>query len=178
MLVIFSGPYGVGKTHFMSYLSQRYGYKIIPTYITRELRLNETEKIHLSKNDFEKLKSENQFLYLKEHFDEFYGIKKKDMDFACSDNNIWMIDFPIEKAIEIIEYQYKLIVILPIDEIQIIENLTKENRLNRIRVALNDYSYNYIRLPAKFMKNNTLLIRNDFHKFLENINLIIRFVNH
>jgi guanylate kinase len=178
MLVIFSGTYGVGKTHFMSYLSKRYSFKIIPTYTTRELRRNETEKIHISKGEFEKLKSENKFLYLKEHFGEYYGIKRNDMEFAYLESIIWMIDFPIEKIMEIKEYRYKLIVILPIDERQIIENLTKENRIDRINSATTDFSINYADLSDKFVDNNTLIVKNYFDKFLENINLILQFLKH
>src|SRR5580698_4392711 len=98
MIAIFTGTYGAGKTHFMVNLSRRFGFKIIPTYTTRELRINEIEKIQITKPDFTEMMCNNLFIYVKEHFGENYGILKADMDFAESDTNIWMIDFPIDKV--------------------------------------------------------------------------------
>jgi guanylate kinase len=176
MLVIFSGTYGVGKTHFILHLAKNNNYKIIPTYTTRELRINEREKIHIGKDDF--VKSNNKFLYTKEHFDEYYGIKKLDIELACFEKDVWMIDFPIEKVNEIRQYPYKLIVILPIDKAQIIDNLTIDNRINRIDLAIQDYYNNYMNLSSKYSGTNTLVVINYFDKFQENINLINSFLNY
>ena len=166
MLVLLMGVYGVGKSTLIRKLSSHPRVRIINTYVTRNLRPNEFEKISVNKSIFEQWIKDGLFLSVNIHIGEYYGIKKDDIIKACADPNIiYIIDFPISKEIVFEDYQYKRIIILFESIEQLYKQLVGGGREERYHLALKDFEDNYKRLENEYKnKINTLIVVNEYGK--------------
>lgn len=76
LLIIISGPSGVGKGTIVQELLKREGYALSVSCTTRAKRTGEEDGVSyffLSREEFEKKIEENGFLEYSEHFDNYYG---------------------------------------------------------------------------------------------------------
>ena len=92
VMVILSSPSGVGKTTITKKLQQKYhNLKLSISHTTRQPRSNEIDGVDynfISKNDFEKLISNNEFYEYAKIFDNYYGTTKKNVDEAIKKNDV------------------------------------------------------------------------------------------
>lgn len=77
MLLILVGKSGVGKTQIMYELT-KHGFSIPPSYTTRPPRPND-DKIHLTDEEFDRLKQEHEFVDYVKYGGYKYGRKKSDI---------------------------------------------------------------------------------------------------
>jgi len=91
-MIILSSPSGVGKTTLTKKIQQKYrSFKISVSYTTRPPRSNEVDGVDyhfVSKDDFEKLMSENKFYEYAKIFENYYGTLKQSVDQTLLTNDI------------------------------------------------------------------------------------------
>ncbi len=92
IMIILSSPSGVGKTTLTKKIQQKYrSFKISVSYTTRPPRSNEVDGVDyhfVSKDDFEKLMSENKFYEYAKIFENYYGTLKQSVDQTLLTNDI------------------------------------------------------------------------------------------
>ena len=92
IMVILSSPSGVGKTTLTKKIEQKYkNFKLSISHTTRKPRSNEVNGVDyhfVTKKDFEKLISENQFYEYAKIFGNFYGTSKNTVDRDIKKNDI------------------------------------------------------------------------------------------
>lgn len=95
-LFIIFGPSGVGKsTVIKSLLSTNQNFVQIPSCTTRPIRSDDLEtnaRIHLTKDEFQKLISDNALVDWVEYSGHFYGKKKQDITSALEEGKIIILD--------------------------------------------------------------------------------------
>ncbi len=170
MLVLLFGVSCVGKTSLIQDLKDSFGWLSISTYMTREIRLGETEKQSITNDRFVQMETEKHFICANEIFGNKYGTPKNEIEIAVKDQNkYWMLDFPISKRHLLKEYKYTPVVILALDKKQLIEQITKSNRLDRLEYILKEYDDHYQKYHDFTDKNNTdIVIINHTNELKEN----------
>jgi guanylate kinase len=162
MLVLLFGVSCVGKTSLIQDLKDSFGWLSISTYMTREVRLGETEKQSVTNDYFVQMEAEKKFICVNEIFGNKYGTPKNEIEIAVEDQGrYWMLDFPISKRHLLKEYKYIPVVILAFDKKQLIEQITKSNRLDRLEYILKEYDDYYA----------------EYHNFIDQKNTDIAIVN-
>lgn len=159
MLVLLLGVSCVGKTSLIQDLKNSFGWLSVCTYMTREIRLGETEKISITNDFFMQMDAEKYFLCVNEFFGNKYGTPRTEIEIAVKDKDrYWMLDFPISKRYILEEYDYIPIVILASDKIQLIDQIIKSNRSNRLEYILNEYEDHYVKYHEFIDKENTDIV--------------------
>jgi guanylate kinase len=91
VLIVLSGPSGVGKGTIAKILSEREDVILSVSCTTRKPRKGETdgkEYFFISKEDFKKKIDENGFLEYSEHFENYYGTPKDFVFDKMKENNV------------------------------------------------------------------------------------------
>lgn len=92
------GPSGCGKStiiHHLQEIDSRFQY--ISPYTTRELREGETDKIHVSLGDIQRMDSENKLLTVNNIYGIYYATPKDVIDNALSCGLFPILDWPVDK---------------------------------------------------------------------------------
>lgn len=116
MLCILAGPTCVGKTIIGNKLVQKPNIKRFTTHTTRPLdeadRLNgnEPQYIHHSKEEFQKMISENTFFEYVKHAEHYYGSMFSDVEKAIKDKDNFYIAILNIEGIEFYKKYYPEIV--------------------------------------------------------------------
>lgn len=149
MLVLFFGVSGVGKTTLMDVLVTNFGWKYVPSYMTRPLRGHEVGKISISSELFQDMEQNHKFLCVNSFFGNLYGTPIKELQEAIADHNsYWAMDFPITgRGLVLGRYAHIAIIVLPETIEQLEEQVQRSGRGNRLADILDDYHKNY--LPYK-----------------------------
>lgn len=169
MLVLLFGASCVGKTSLIQNLKDSAGWLSIPTYMTREVRFGETEKQSITNDCFVQMETEKRFVCVNEFFDNKYGTPKDEIEIAVKDRErYWILDFPISKRHLLEKYNYISVVVLALDKKQLIAQITKSNRLDRLEYILEDY-HNHYEKYYNFtdLKNPDIIIINHPDKLKE-----------
>jgi guanylate kinase len=144
MLVILFGASCVGKTSLIQNLKVSFGWSSISTYMTRELRIGETEKQSITNDYFLQMEAEKRFVCVNEIFENKYGTPKDEIEIAVKDRDrYWILDFPISARYLLSQYKYISVIVLPSDKDQLIDQITKSNRLDRSEYILKEYDEFY-----------------------------------
>ncbi len=81
-MIILTGPSASGKTATCLYLQAHYGIKKVITHTTREMRkgeVNDVDYHFVSKEEFEKMKKNDEFIETVTFNGNFYGTSKKEV---------------------------------------------------------------------------------------------------
>ena len=81
-MIILTGPSASGKTATCLYLQAHYGIKKVITHTTREMRKGEKNDVDyhfVSKEEFEKMKENNEFIETVSFNGNFYGTSRKEV---------------------------------------------------------------------------------------------------
>ncbi|BAU42139.1 hypothetical protein [Leptolyngbya sp. O-77] len=158
MLAIIFGVSGVGKSSLIQNLRNEFGWSSIPTYMTRSLRPGETEKISVSEADFAKMENENRFVCVNQIFGNKYGTPRKEIEIAIHDKeSYWVLDFPILKIDLLSAYKYVGFVVLPQDEDQLVNQVKRSDRAERLQFILQDYKENYAKYHNQRQEDASLI---------------------
>lgn len=102
MIIVLSGPSGIGKGYIKEFLKKKYSYiEELVWCTTRNLRPNElinSNRKHVSKEEFEKMIERNEIVLVQNVFGHQYAIRKQDF---LSNEGIFLTEihpFVIEKA--------------------------------------------------------------------------------
>lgn len=90
-MIILVGHSASGKTSIANDLIKRYGFKKFITYTTRKMRVGEVNDVDyhfVSKEEFIKMKDDNEFIETMEYNDNFYGSSYRDV----GDNKVLIVD--------------------------------------------------------------------------------------
>lgn len=144
MLVIFYGTSCVGKTTLMRCLRDCFGWRIIPTYMTRPIRDDEREKVQVTKSELFEGEKKGDFLPLNQCYGYYYGTPTKELIKAEVDKEkVWCLDFPIERKHLFAGYKYCGIIVLPKNRKQLIDQIKSANRNERMDKILAEYEKYY-----------------------------------
>jgi len=132
IILILSSPSGAGKTTLTKKISLKNNFLISISHTTRKPRSNETNGLDyffVSKEEFEKLISDNKFLEHAKSFDNYYGSSK---DFVVENlgkgkNVVFDIDWQGTEQIKEKKLKYKIITIfiLPPSKDELLTRLKK-----------------------------------------------------
>jgi guanylate kinase len=92
------GPSGVGKTTLISQLKaldQRFVY--ISPYTTRELRVDETDKIHISDVELHEMERNGELLAINYLYNTYYATPRKPIAEAFQKGRFPILDWPIDR---------------------------------------------------------------------------------
>ena len=140
VIIILSSPSGAGKTTLVKKLSEIDNFRISVSYTTRIPRINEIngkDYYFISKDDFQKLINEDNFLEYAKVFNNYYGSsKKKVLNLLEKGNNVLFdIDWQGADQIRKKKLDYKLLTffILPPSKETLYSRLAeRENNENSI----------------------------------------------
>ena len=152
MLVVLYGSSCVGKTTIMHYLRDHYKWKLVPVYTTRLIRNNESDKIHLEKQELLFGKISGIYL-LNECYGNYYGTPTDCLKSASASlDNIWCLDFQYEKRYLLSPYRCYEMVVITQDRNQLIQQIYKSGRESRKDRILEEYETIYSRIDSKILK--------------------------
>lgn len=145
MLILICGPFGVGKSTIIRNLALKFDYKIVRTFTTRKQRSNEPQKICLSHAEFAKLEEDEFFVFENSFRGELYGTPAEDIHAALHESETWLLDFSISRIAQSFgAYRPPAIVILPMTELQLTQQLRGDKREDAIADAVKDLHTNYL----------------------------------
>lgn len=103
LLIVLSGPSGVGKDAVLSYLkNSNLKIKFVTTMTTRPRRSNETQNIDynfVTKEVFEKLLNNDELLEWAKVYDNWYGVPKETVRQALAQGNDVMVKVDVQGAV-------------------------------------------------------------------------------
>lgn len=160
LLIVLSGPSGVGKGTIVNNLLNKGNYALSVSCTTREPRDNEVDGksyFFISKQKFLNMVKENGFLEYSDHFENFYGTPKKFVEEQLKIKDV-ILEIEVDGALQVKKAHPEalLIMILPPNENELIARLkgrgTESNekiaeRLSRLEYELskkNLYDYTVI----------------------------------
>ena len=166
MIVILSGVSGAGKDTIKRILMEKDGrIKTLPSYTTREKRVNEIEGqnyYYVSKEKFKEMIDNNEFYEYSVHHGNYYGTNKKLLNERIK-NNIVLKDIDVNGTEDLL----KIFRGTDIKIISIFLNISKEEMLRRLenrddklkqeeielRMERYDYEMNHIGIYDYVIKN-------------------------
>lgn len=182
MLYVLCGPSGSGKTTFLKLLTSKFSdLRVIPVYVFRDKvrPLVEIGKIECNKDEFINLK--NDFDHLLQYNNDIYAFKLP-LD-TKMEKSFYVIDYPGEypDCIEFQKTNWKGILILPLNETQLQNRLSKCDRQNRISSSKNEFNECineinqnvYNSLKWKVIINDSF---SDLENYIENIKTVANIV--
>lgn len=174
MLVIFYGTSCVGKTTIMKYMRDCYNWKMISVYTTRPIREGEREKIQVDIEYLLRGEATGEFLPLNQCYDVYYGTPTKELKMAESNReDVWCLDFPIDRKQLFNKYKYCGIIILPKNKEQLIGQIHKAKRIERINKILCEYDEQYTDV-ARSGLHMVVNYPNEIHKTCDAILKIVK----
>lgn len=107
-LIIFTGPSGVGKGTMLADFFKRVDNKIVysisnTTRAPRDGEINGMHYFFISKDEFEKMINENQFLEFACYSGNYYGTNKKFVDEKISEGKSVLLEIELQGALQVME---------------------------------------------------------------------------
>ena len=157
LLIVISGPSGVGKGTVVKKLLNKGGYALSVSCTTRPIREGEIDGksyFFISKEKFLKTIEENGFLEYSNHFENYYGTPKKFVEEQLKARDV-ILEIDVDGALNVKKAhpQALLIMLLPPDETELRARLLKrgtesaekiESRLKRMAYEISkkeEYDY-------------------------------------
>lgn len=158
LLIVFSGPSGVGKGTIVNKLLEKGGYALSVSCTTREVRDGEKDGISyffITREKFKKLVASGGFLEHSEHFSNLYGTPKEYVEEKLKGSDV-ILEIEVDGALQVKKKHPEalLIMIVPPDKEELRARLVKrgtesaekiEERLRRMDYELSKSgSYDYV----------------------------------
>ena len=124
MIIIFSGPSGVGKSTIINELLNHISLYFSISHTTRKKRNNEIngkDYYFISLNEFNKLIEENYFIEYEKYGIDYYGTSKEQL---INDHKITVLDLEVNGASKLLEENEDFIgIFIDIDDNELIKRL-------------------------------------------------------
>ena len=132
-------PSWVGKSTIMRELPET---KYIWPYTTRELRPGETDKKHVSSEEYDNLLSQKKILFSNDLYEVRYGTPLAPVLDAQRDWKVPILDFPLDKVTSfsqsvrrIIDMNFLCVYLFPPDMATWIQRMQTDGRMNESRLS-------------------------------------------
>ena len=127
LLIVLSGPSGVGKGTIVNNLLQKGGYALSVSCTTRAPREGEVDGksyFFISKKEFLDTVEQNGFLEYSNHFENYYGTPKKFVEEQLKHNDV-ILEIEVDGALQVKKAHPEalLILILPPNEKELVARL-------------------------------------------------------
>ncbi len=175
MLIILYGTSCVGKTSIERTLIERHNLKPVKCYVTRKVRIDDVNRVHVTHSEFRKLRREGEIKVENNLYGNLYGASESDLMKATKTDTKFILDFSIHNYKKLIKYNPKNIVITVDDIRSRIELSGRTNRKSEILEEYNKY-YNDVKLE-EYKKLGFNVILNSFSEFEQCISNIENILN-
>tara|TARA_B100000029_G_scaffold343705_1_gene336107 strand:- start:151 stop:684 length:534 start_codon:yes stop_codon:yes gene_type:complete len=132
MIIIFSGPSGVGKSTIINELLNHISLYFSISHTTRKKRNNEVDGkdyYFVSLKEFNKLVKENYFIEYEKYGTDYYGTSKEQLD---NDHKITVLDLEVNGAIKLLAENNDFIgIFIDIDDDELIKRLNDRGHDNK-----------------------------------------------
>jgi guanylate kinase len=139
MLILTCGPSGSGKTTIIKHMLNNPLFSVIPVDVVSADRVYECG---LGRNQvtievFRQNEMDNVYTHVYQYNEQKYGINMT----SLKNNHIYLLDYPGEypECIELMEYDWVGILVLPPTKRELVKRLKKTNREDRISSAVKEY---------------------------------------
>lgn len=176
LLVVFSGPSGVGKGTVVKTLLQKANYSLSVSCTTRAPRENETNGVDyffITKEKFLKDIENHGFLEFNEHFGNFYGTPKKFVAEKLKTHDV-ILEIEVDGALKVKRAypEALLVMILPPNEEELRVRLKKRGTESAEEIEKRVERYRYELSKEKFY--DYTVINDELGECVENIEKIIK----
>ena len=96
-LLLLLGVSGAGKTtlvHELKKIDDRFMY--ISPFVTRPLRIGETEKVHVSEKQLLDMNSKGKVIMVNDKFGNMFAVPRKPIDYAFNKGKFPILDWPLD----------------------------------------------------------------------------------
>jgi guanylate kinase len=177
ILVVLSGPSGVGKTTVANRLKEKGGYRQSLSVTTRPARANETEGVHyryISKEEFERLRDSSELLEHAEFAGDCYGTPKQPLREALKAREAFLLVIDVQGGWQIRGkgLDSLLIFLAPPNKAELIERLkrrgTEDANQQTIRLQRAD-----IEMEKATEFYNHIIVNKDLDTCVEEVHALV-----
>ena len=177
-MIVFSSPSGAGKTTLVKLISDNKNNFISISHTTRSPRSNEINGVDyffVSKNEFEKLIKENQFLEHANVFNNLYGTTKKNVidKLNKGKNVVFDIDWQGTEQIIRSKLNYKLITIFILPPSKSVLHKRLSNRDMKDKLIVEERMKQFDKDILHWKNYNYVVINDDLKNCFKKIEYIL-----
>ena len=144
MLTVLYGPSCVGKTTLINILVNRYQWKPINCYLTRDLRSDDVARISITPELFHEKEIRGEFQCVNHQFQSSYGTPRDELINATTiSQDSYILDFMLKNYAQLEDLEHTKILILPETRDTLKSQIIAANRKDRESEILLDLDDNY-----------------------------------
>lgn len=139
MLILTCGPSGSGKTTIIKHMLNTSLFSVIPVDVVSADRVYECGfgRNQVTIEAFRQNEQDNVYTHVYQYNEQKYGVNMT----SLKSNRIYLLDYPGEypECIELMEYDWMGVLVLPPTEQELIRRLKSANREDRIPSAIKEH---------------------------------------
>ena len=137
------GPSGVGKSSIIRELVKEGRFDYPTPYTDRKLREGETDKVSLTKEEFDEMQRRGEFCVVNYLYGHHYGTSSTLIDRIVSRDRVAILDFPFDQLDKLSDWKTQHICLIPPSEEELKLRLRGCGRVERIPQAVSQLGGRY-----------------------------------